>query len=340
MVAMSRYGVISLMVLLGGVLLSAQDFQVQTRVDLVVVPVSARDGDRIVGGLSKDDFSIFEDGKPQEISNFSADPQPLSAAIVIDTGMGGGPMRKIAPLFVALTSGFSEFDEMAAFRFDHLVFKLNDFTNDPVAIEKSFEIVNTIAENRPNKGTPGEPMAAASGLLKEILSRLKIGSNGKPSEGPAQPTIVPGSRVLHDAVFEAALALEARPKDHRKIILLVSDGQVSGYTHSMQETTERLLKSQIQVYAVGLDFSVLEGRFGVLSSYARATGGALYNSVTTNGIESAFNRITEQARNQYVLGYMSNNEVPGLEPVFRTIEVRSRNPKLTVTHRKGYLQFP
>jgi hypothetical protein len=86
---MSRYGVISLMVLLGGVLLSAQDFQVQTRVDLVVVPVSVRDGDRIVGGLTKDDFAVFEDGRPQEISNFSADPQPLSAAIVIDTGMGG-----------------------------------------------------------------------------------------------------------------------------------------------------------------------------------------------------------------------------------------------------------
>src|SRR6476659_9849879 len=122
---MSRYGLaVVTMLMLGAALLAAQDFQVQTRVDLVVVPVSVRAGDRIVGGLTKDDFVVFEDGKRQEISNFSDDPQPLSAAIVIDTGMGSGPMRKVAPLFVALTSGFSAFDEMIAYRFDHLVFKL------------------------------------------------------------------------------------------------------------------------------------------------------------------------------------------------------------------------
>src|SRR5689334_515373 len=111
MVPMSRYVLIAI--------LFAQSFQLRTDVDLVVVPVSVRSGDRIAGGLTKDDFILFEDGKPQEISNFSADPQPLSAAIVIDTAMGGGPLRKVAPLFVALTSGFSEFDEMATFRFDH-----------------------------------------------------------------------------------------------------------------------------------------------------------------------------------------------------------------------------
>ena len=98
--------------------------------DLVVVPVAVRDGSRSVYGLTKEDFTVLEDNIPQTISNFSADPQPLSAAILLDTGMGGIALRRLGSLFIAITDGFSEFDEMAAFRYDHLVFQLSDFTND------------------------------------------------------------------------------------------------------------------------------------------------------------------------------------------------------------------
>src|SRR5262245_54343327 len=70
--------------------LAAQNYRVRTSVDLVVVPTSVRDGKgRLVTGLAQKDFAILEDGVPQTITNFSDDPQPLSAAIVIDTGMGG-----------------------------------------------------------------------------------------------------------------------------------------------------------------------------------------------------------------------------------------------------------
>jgi VWFA-related protein len=330
-----------LIILLTAGVLAAQDIQIRTRVDLVVVPVAARGEDgRLAWGLTQYDFTVIEDGKEQTISNFSADPQPLSAAIVIDTGMGGGPMRKLAPLFAALTGGFSAFDEMAAFRFDKFVVKLSDFTSDPAVIEESFEIVKKIAKDRPVQGQAGEPLAAGPPLLRWILGRLKIGSAGAPSLDSRGGTYGPGSRVLHDAVFEAAQALEARPNNYRKIIFLVSDGQVLGSTHSIEETKARLVKDEIQFYAVGLDFSLFEGRFGVLSSYARATGGELSNALTTNGIETAFNRMTEQARNQYVLGYVSDNRISGVLPVPRKIEVKAKNSKLKLTYRTEYLQYP
>src|SRR5688572_23170060 len=64
--------------------------QIRTRVEEVVVPVNVRDGDgKMVTGLTREDFVVTEDGQPQSISNFSADPMPLSAAIVVDDGMGG-----------------------------------------------------------------------------------------------------------------------------------------------------------------------------------------------------------------------------------------------------------
>src|SRR5262245_13575775 len=129
----------------------AQDAQIRARVDLVVVPVSVRDSDgKLIGGLKRDDFVVLEDGRLQTLSNFSADPHPLSAAIVVDDGMDGLSLRRLAPLFVSVSAGFAESDEMAAFRFDHFVTNLADFTNDPMVIEKSFEVVKRIAENRPS----------------------------------------------------------------------------------------------------------------------------------------------------------------------------------------------
>lgn len=54
--------------------------------DLVLVPVLVRDrADRVVTGLAKQDFRVFDDGIQQEISHFAADDVPISVALVFDT---------------------------------------------------------------------------------------------------------------------------------------------------------------------------------------------------------------------------------------------------------------
>src|SRR5438105_4255621 len=82
--------------LVSSALFLGQDFQLRTKVNLVVVPTTVRDGNGSpVTGLTQDDFEILEDGKPQTISNFSTDPQPLSAAIVVDTDLSGSELRRL-----------------------------------------------------------------------------------------------------------------------------------------------------------------------------------------------------------------------------------------------------
>jgi hypothetical protein len=51
--------------------------------------------------------------------------------------------------------------------------------------------------------------------------------------------------------------------------------------------------------------------------------------------------ITEQARTQYVLGYISNN-MPPPQGIYRKIDVKSgdADQKRRVTHRNGYVQYP
>ncbi len=319
--------------------------QVRASVPLVVVPTNVRDSNgQLVPGLTRDDFTVTEDGKPQSISYFSIDPTPLSAAIIIDDGMGGNALKRLVSIMQTMTAGFAPEDEMMAFRYDHFVWKLSGFTHDPATIQRAFSEIPRIAETRPALGEPGQPAAAAPGWLQTIAGLITIGSNGAPSAVPSAadpPRRPPTSRLLHDAIFEAADQLSTRPDDRRKIIFLISDGQVSGANvHSLSNNTDFLLRYGIQVYAISMDFALREGSFGVLSSYARATGGDVYGGGSTDDMEKAFTRITEQARNQYVLGYLSDNKPSTVGGVYREINVKVDKPGMRVTHRKGYIQFP
>ena len=76
-------------------------------VNLVELHVSVYDAEgRFAKGLSKDDFTVLEDGVRQEVSGFEfAEALPLSLGIVID---GSGSMRDPMPLVHEAASSFVE----------------------------------------------------------------------------------------------------------------------------------------------------------------------------------------------------------------------------------------
>src|SRR2546430_7414091 len=61
---------------------------VKVDVDLVTIDalVLQKNTARIVGGLKKEDFLLYEDGSKQEITHFSQDSLPLSMLLLIDRG--------------------------------------------------------------------------------------------------------------------------------------------------------------------------------------------------------------------------------------------------------------
>ncbi len=64
--------------------------------DLVLIPVTVTDPlNRIVTGLDREDFKIFEDKVPQEIAQFSSDDAPLSVGVIFDcSGSMGAKLEK------------------------------------------------------------------------------------------------------------------------------------------------------------------------------------------------------------------------------------------------------
>jgi len=332
--------------------------QIRARVDLVVVPVTVRDGNGfLIPGLEKDDFSVFEDGKRQTIINFSRDTLPLSAAIVIDDGVIGPALKRLIPVLPSVAAGFSADDEMTSFRYDHLVWRLSDFTRDQEQITRSFRELAQIADSRPVE--PEQPSIYDKiedknpRIIKKILRLWGVGKRGGASDGsrtePA-PNAPSASRTMHTAVYEAAIALQNRAASNRKIILLFSDGVVfepeigllpGKHLHTFDRNVEILLKNEIQVYSVYTLGALLETTRSDLNSYARATGGDVYGGRSENDMKFAFNRIVEQARTQYALGYISTNTAPR-QGIYRKIEVKSgdRDQKRKLVHRQGYIQYP
>jgi len=176
-------------------------------------------------------------------------------------------------------------------------------------------------------------------------------TNSKPVAGAPQVlTPTPEYHVLNDAILMAAQELAHRSPASRKIIFVISDGQEYGSSASYAQVLKVLLTDGITVYAIGVDTAAIPvynkiakaripgfGYSNVLPRYVNATGGDVLDEFSKEAIESAYQRLTMEARNQYTLGY---NTAQSPSSTYRDIEVRVKRPGLLVFAKHGYYPLP
>jgi len=128
------------MILLGAcLLLSAQDVTLHVNVKLVNIFVNVTDRNgAIVGGLTRDDFAIAEDGRPQQISVFERQSElPLNLTLAIDTS---GSVKKDLAEEADAAHRFVHAilrpqDQMSLLQFATEVKELSPFTNKVAQID-------------------------------------------------------------------------------------------------------------------------------------------------------------------------------------------------------------
>jgi VWFA-related protein len=179
-------------------------------------------------------------------------------------------------------------------------------------------------------------------------------TNGKPVDPGALPltnqTGTRESHVLNDAILTAATELSRLPRGTRKIIFVISSGYEYGSRASYAQVLKVLLTNNIAIYAVGVEGNAIpglgkldklhipgQGYTDILPKYANATGGDVIDSGSREAIETAYQAITSQARNQYTLGYTTPQRASS---TYRDIEVRVKRPGLLVTAKHGYYPLP
>src|SRR5215470_1264655 len=117
-----------------------QGFSLKVPVDLVIIPATVEDKDgKPVYDLRKEDFDLREDGVVQNIRYFSADPFPLSVAILLDRSTDAHTQTILRETLLSLVEAFSGFDELSLFQFENTTEKLQDFTFNKDEILKAFK---------------------------------------------------------------------------------------------------------------------------------------------------------------------------------------------------------
>src|SRR6267142_5528841 len=117
---------------------------VKVDVDLVTVDalVLQKDTARIVGGLKKEDFTLYEDGAKQTISHFSQDSLPLSVLLLIDRGgcldPFGSEVRRAA---LNALPRLKPADEVAVMTYHNHTELLQEFTQNRRLIEDALNHV-------------------------------------------------------------------------------------------------------------------------------------------------------------------------------------------------------
>jgi len=322
---------LALSVFLTSVQVPAQEAQIRSRVELVLVPVAAKNKNgRLATGLMQSEFTISEDGKKQTITSFSVEPVPISAAILLDTGITEGSLERVKSSFPALIGAFADDDEIAVYRFDRYVEKVMDFSSDRLQIERTF--TNLLSTTASPSSMPGGPFSNAGPVINGVPVIPGVQSTGRSSAPP--------TKVLHDAVFQAAEDLATRGSDRRKVVFVASDGRNQNSKYSYDAALDRLLLHEVQFFGFGVDTSVLQRVGSSLGSYAKATGGETCYSGSQSSLETCYSLSTEDARNQYILGYVSTNKRPELKPVFREIKVQLARAGFDIRFKKGYYQTP
>ena len=317
-------------------------FKITVNTNQVVVPVMVKDDSgRLVNGLLSRDFSVFEDGKKQNLNFFTTDPFALSAAVLFDTGMPDVAVQKVIQTFSALEGAFSQFDEVSLYTYSTSVSKVTDFAAVGRRLNAALDSLKMVTGR--NNGPP--VVSGPLGPQGPIV-------NGVPIDAGAPRTINPPkeSHVLNDAIVAAALDLRKRDRSRRKVIFIISDGREYGSNASYSDTLKVLLSNGIQVYGVALEASAIPGygslqklhvpltgsRLGysnILPKYANATGGEIFSGFSREAIEDIYARVLGDARNQYTLGYLTHATPSSTH---REIEVRVARPDLKVTAKEGY----
>ncbi len=289
-----------------GLVYAAPPAQIRVQVNLVNLFATVRDKHKaIVTGLKMDDFQVFEDGQPQEITNFSADSNlPITLGILLDTSGSESFMlsaeKDAGSRF--LERVMRKGDLAMVMTFDTDVDLLADFTEDRSRLDRAI--------NRAQINAPGSGAIIAQGPL--------------PSSGS-------GGTDFYDAVYLAAhdkLSSEAG----RKAMIILTDAEDTGSRLRLQDAIEAAQRTDtvVHILLVAAD----GGDQGVAKKLTDETGGRMIVVRNEKNLEQAFDQISEELRSQYTISYVPSNKAH--DGGYRKIRLDMKNKDYSALTRRGY----
>ena len=170
------------------------------------------------------------------------------------------------------------------------------------------------------------------------VERVQEFSGGRDLAPTAYAIRATGMTTLNDAIVEAANTLASRP-EHRKAIVILSDGMDTFSKATSDKAVEKALAVGASIYAVDMSQIEVSGsgkRQGAasLKGFAEKTGGRFVATPGGQAMRDAFSGIADELGHQYTLSYRPETQTR--DGKWHTLEVKVQREDLTVRTRKGY----
>jgi Ca-activated chloride channel family protein len=145
--------------------------------------------------------------------------------------------------------------------------------------------------------------------------------------------------ALYDEIYLGSESLG--PKQGRRVLVVVSDGDDTAKDTTYAQALEEALRNEVMIYTiidVPIEASAGRDTGGehALITLAEQTGGKHFY-VDAGGLDSAFQKVSDDLRTQYLLGYYPHNEAPGVTFHRLTVTVpRAAADAFNIRHKTGY----
>jgi Ca-activated chloride channel homolog len=276
------------------------------RSDLVVFSATAMDRNgRPVTDLRRDEFRIFEEGRPQPIAHFHGGRGlPARVLLLVDASGSMSEERKVANARWAaarILEALSPEDQVAVAGFDSRYWGVVAFTRDREAVRKGLESI-----------TPFGSTALHDSLDKAARD---IASHGEGRRAVVVLTdgIDTSSQRTSDEVIARSRALDV--PIYAVSVVSPLDDPASPSFLGKKETAQAVAAME------------------TLSRYAALSGGTAFRVSNPAALTAAADRIAGELKHQYRLGW----DAPQGPARFRRVVVQSTRKGVTVRTRSGYV---
>lgn len=279
------------------------------KVDLDVVNLTVTVHDKngqLVSGLTRDDFIVREDNRPQKLQVFAharggelVDDQAADkAALSVDLGL----------LLDTSESMLSELklSQEAATRFLENIPRARNLLT--IFFDHDIRISQYDSENQ-----------------QGLIERLQKAKGG-------------GNTALYDAI--AVYLSRVQDSGGRKVLVMFTDGDDSVSETTLPEILKLVRGSEVTIFPIAFTGGAPAGSarslkpMAFMRELAETTGGEMFRPSASRDLANVYQKILDQLSAQYVLGFVSDN--PKRDGRYRKLSVEVKTPGLKARYRTGY----
>jgi Ca-activated chloride channel family protein len=189
---------------------------------------------------------------------------------------------------------------------------------------------------------PSDRLAVYS--FDETVRHVANFSSDIPALQDSLKKIVDGAGTsIYDALIEGSRDLEERHEEHRRVVIMVTDGGETTSRADFDAARAAALRAGVLLYTIIIRPVKNENGRNTAGEHALetitdSTGGAMFFPDSAQELDQIFDRIDKELRTQYRLAYYPNPRGPANS--YRALEVKVLKPGYQPRHRKKYLTGP